>query len=77
VGHIENAFPYHLQGANGTGFELEPNGSYHAVKFEENVIHTTAVRSQIRSVAILLDDHVVVSNLPEYSLRCVDEGLKV
>jgi hypothetical protein len=34
--------------------------TYHAAKFEENVINTAAVRSQIRSVAILLDDPVVI-----------------
>jgi hypothetical protein len=45
---------YHLQGANGTDKNVVsyiPNGaddiSYHAAKFEENVINTTAVRRQI------------------------------
>jgi hypothetical protein len=54
---IDDAFPYHLQGANGTDenvIELNKteanNISYHAAKFEENAINTTAARSQIRSV---------------------------
>jgi hypothetical protein len=57
VGQIDDAFPYHLQGANGTDknvielYKTEADKiSYHAAKFEENVINTTAVRSQIRSV---------------------------
>jgi hypothetical protein len=57
VGQIEGAYPYHLHGANGTDNNvIEQNKteadkiSYHAAKFEVNVINTKAVRSQIRSV---------------------------
>jgi hypothetical protein len=55
VGQIENAFPYHLQGANGTDQNVVSYTkrklmiSATTAKFEENVINTTA-RSQIRSV---------------------------
>jgi hypothetical protein len=63
---MEHFFPYHLQDANGTDknvielYKTEAdNISYHAAKFEENMINTTAVRSQIRSVENLLDDPVV------------------
>jgi hypothetical protein len=56
-GSNQGKIPYHLQGVNGTDknvielYKTEADViSYHAAKFEENVINTTAVRSQIRSV---------------------------
>jgi hypothetical protein len=52
VGQIEDAFSYHLQGANRADknvielYKMEGDKiSYHAAKFEENVINATAVRS--------------------------------
>jgi hypothetical protein len=82
-GSNRGKIPYNLQGANGTDknvieiYKKEADKiSYHAAKFEENVINTTAVRSQIRSVEIILDDPVdeavclVVVHLQE-SLECV------
>jgi hypothetical protein len=49
VGKIENAFSYHLQGANGTDKPEVDDITYHAAKFKENVRNPTPVRSQIRS----------------------------
>jgi hypothetical protein len=65
-GSNRGKIPHHLQGVNGTDknvielYKTEADKiSYQADKFEENVINTTAVRSQIRSVEILLDDPVL------------------
>jgi hypothetical protein len=45
--------------------------SYRAAKFEENVINTTAVRRQIRSVRILLDDPVLNAQFFQLIFQCV------
>jgi hypothetical protein len=57
VAQIEDAFPYHLQDANGTDNNVVSNIlngaddiSYHAVNFGEDLTNTTAARSQIGSV---------------------------
>jgi hypothetical protein len=51
VGQIDQKNPYHLQGANGTDKNVVSctktkvgDISYHAAKFEENLINKTAVR---------------------------------
>jgi hypothetical protein len=57
VAQIKDVFPYHLLDANRTDKNVVsyiPYGaddiSYHAANFGENVINTTAARSQIGSV---------------------------
>jgi hypothetical protein len=64
-GSNRGKIPHHLQCVNGTDknvielYKTEAHkNSYHAANFEENVINTTAVRSQIRSGEFLLDDPV-------------------
>jgi hypothetical protein len=65
VGQIENAFPYHLQGANGADNNFwvikqrEADGiSYHAAKFGEDATNTTADMGSRTSVAFSLPDPV-------------------
>jgi hypothetical protein len=78
-GSNRGRIPYHLQGANGTDKNIielykteDDKISYHASKYEGNGINTTAVRSQIRSVAILLDDphcKKKATRVPDHSSR--------
>jgi hypothetical protein len=71
AGQIEGGPSNHLEGANPTDKNVVSYTkseadyiSYHAANFEENAINTTAARSQIGSVKILLAD-------PVFSAACI------